>query len=458
MQNLVGRCHQAGRLRLSEGEHWPLHFNAVYYGDAVNLDEFLHRKLVSPDRAERNQCTLSSVAAGAITSSQKGQIPPSRRRVLQEASELRLAEWQTASPFTESVGAAKTFREKTMLSLCHDIAHPNHDRDYRSLSIFLAPGLRKTSLALRIFGILPAGSGDAIPQIDILGSLGEGRTNGFADLLSTGGHMSWLQFANETLPRDSANWLGNLSDFVAVHPRLDASEVSDSEKWDIDSTPWLTCRQCRRGEKGPITPVFFYNSNKLTSNYPSAIILENSRTGSYPCPDDPKLDPINDLYPIRGENWRDTTEPSGCVDGFWEAASQPFSFLHARRTAEFGNAAIRHYGALHLGLRAIQEPKMAEQHTLVTDDRAHLAAYPELCTDISELHHLDDISKFRGPSPGSFMVRGLPRNTSGRDFMISKMWHLVSEGKMFLCASKGIPLGAEFFCSPTTTIAKKLPD
>ena len=227
----------------------PLHFNAVDYGDSVNLNESIQRKLVSPDREERNQRTLLSVADGLITSTQSGHIPPSRCRVLQTALELRLSEWRSASPFTDSTGVAKTFHAKTVISLRHDIARPNHDRDYRRLGIFLSPVLRKTSLTLTIFGIPHSGSGSTVLQIDIIGSLEEGRQNGLVDLLATGGHMRWLQPGNETLPHDSANWLGNLADFAALHPWLDASELPDSEKGNADSTPRLTCRQCRRGGK-----------------------------------------------------------------------------------------------------------------------------------------------------------------------------------------------------------------
>ena len=41
----------------------PLHFNAVDYGELIHLDEFMQRKLVSPDREESNKCTLLSVEA-----------------------------------------------------------------------------------------------------------------------------------------------------------------------------------------------------------------------------------------------------------------------------------------------------------------------------------------------------------------------------------------------------------
>ena len=80
------------------------------------------------------------------------------------------------------MGAAKTFRERTLLSLRHDIVHANHDRDYRRLSLFLSPVLRKVWKALRIFDILHSGSGDTVLQVNVIGSLEDGEQNGFVDL------------------------------------------------------------------------------------------------------------------------------------------------------------------------------------------------------------------------------------------------------------------------------------
>ena len=111
-----------------------------------------------------------------------------------------------------------------------------------------------------------------------------------------------------------------------------------------------------------------------------------------------------------------------------------------------------------MGLRAVQEPKMVGRHALVANATKYLGDYPALFEDISELHHLGDVPKFRGPSPGAFRVRGFPRNASEQDFTVSTMRNYVAEEKMFVCTSDGIPSGAEFFCSPTTTVPKKLPD
>ena len=270
--------------------------------------------------------------------------------------------------------------------------------------------------------------------------------------------MGRLQPGNESLPHDSANWLGELADFSVLHPWLDACELFDSEKGNVDSTPRWTCRQCRRIENGPITHAYFYKATKFTLNYSSAIIIGNSRTGGLPCPDGPELGPINEHFPTRQKNWRRTTAPSECVTQFRNADSRPFSLLQDLRTAQYGNEAIKHYGALHLGMREVQEQKMVEQHALVANASAYIGDHPDLRDGISELRHLGAIPKFRGPSPVPFRVRGLRRNTSEQGFMASKLWNCVEEGKMPLCTPDGIPAGAEFFRAPTTTVPKKVPD
>ena len=234
-----------------------LHFTAVDFGDIIHLNEFLQRKLVSPDREEKNQCTLLAVAAGLLSFHQPASTIPSRKNVAHTALELRIAEWQKASPFAESLGTARSSQERNLLSLCHDILHPNHDRDYRSMSLFLSEILTSAKRSLRIFDILHSGSGDTVLQINVIGSLDPGDSGEYIDLLATGGHMRWLKKGNETLPADAKNWLVELSDFVYVHPFLNADEVFDIDKGVADSTPWLTCRQCRRREKGALTPSSF---------------------------------------------------------------------------------------------------------------------------------------------------------------------------------------------------------
>ena len=70
--------------------------------------------------------------------------------------------------------AAKSYNEMTIHSLRHDIAQPNRDRDYRSLSLFLGPFLTSHSLTLRVFDVLHSGSGETALQINVIGNIENG--------------------------------------------------------------------------------------------------------------------------------------------------------------------------------------------------------------------------------------------------------------------------------------------
>ena len=121
----------------------PLHFCAIDYGDTLSLPEHMQQKVLAVDKEERNQCTLLAVAAGIIALDLKSGNIPARTRTAKLAAQLRYREWTVAHPICESQGEAKSYNARTLCSLSHDILHPNHDRDYRSLSIFLSPYLQK---------------------------------------------------------------------------------------------------------------------------------------------------------------------------------------------------------------------------------------------------------------------------------------------------------------------------
>ena len=123
--------------------------------------------------------------------------------------------------------------------------------------MFLSPLFQKTSLAIRIVGAIHAGSGDAALQINIVGEIEHGQQNGFIDLLASVGHMRWLHPGNESLRRDRIQRLGSMDYFAARLPWLGAGDLCDSDKGTSGPTPWSTCGQGRRKEKGPIAPPTF---------------------------------------------------------------------------------------------------------------------------------------------------------------------------------------------------------
>ena len=136
-----------------------LQFSAVDYGDTISLNELMQQRLPAVDKEERNQCTLLSVASGIVARELKHKTAPASQRVLRTASELRWEEWSIAQLVANSDGNAKSANERNIFSLCHDIVQPNHDRDYRSLALFLGPFIGGNKLTIRVFGVLHTGSG-----------------------------------------------------------------------------------------------------------------------------------------------------------------------------------------------------------------------------------------------------------------------------------------------------------
>ena len=100
---------------------------------------------------------------------------------------------------------------------------------------------------------------------------------------------------------------------------------------------------------------------------------------------------------------------------------------------------------------------MLAQALLAEQAYHHLGAGPDFRGDICELHRLCAIPKYRGPSPGTFRVRGLPHHPNEQTFIMTKLWQYVIAGKMFLCAPQCIHQSEKYLCSPSTTVAKKLP-
>ena len=81
---------------------------------------------------------------------------------------------------------------------------------------------------------------------------------------------------------------------------------------------------------------------------------------------------------------------------------------------------------------------MCEQHILATNAEEHLETNPELRHDIMELHRIGDVPMYRGAPPGSFRVRGLPRNPDEQDYIMENSGPMSNKEKC-LRAREGAP-------------------
>ena len=139
----------------------------------------------------------------------------------------------------------------------------------------------------------------------------------FVDLLESTGRMRRLPLGKDTLPHDWNNMLESLGDCVTVYPVSDANTSKDTDNCDIDSSPWLTRRRCRRKEKGPIHPESSNQATTAPSNSTEAIILETCCNGGNPIPDDPNIGPIDDSFSTPTKAWRGNTTTGHSVSSFF---------------------------------------------------------------------------------------------------------------------------------------------
>ena len=182
----------------------------------------------------------------------------------------------------------------------------------------------------------------------------------------------------------------------------------------------------------------FYNAQKITQKWSEAIILVQSRTGGYPINQNVGLEPVNPSFPIKAKERRGTTHKSACVDRFPPTLQADFSLTHLRQVASRGNEVVSEYGSLNMAIRAIQEEKMIDQSYLVDLASKHLHVNPALMGDITELHRLGAIPKFRGRAPDTFRVRGIPRNPSEQLSMLNKLRTYVAAGEMYVCFTSSV--------------------
>ena len=141
-----------------------------------------------------------------------------------------------------------------------------------------------------------------------------------------------------------------------------------------------------------------------------------------------------------------------------QLSSREFDSKQAAALACAGDNVISHYGSLNMALRSVQEPHMALQADSVSNALDFLPPRTELRRDISELRRIGAAIRYRGESPSGVRVRGFPRNMSEEKLTMAKMWGNVQQGKIFACSSRGIPEADLRMVSPSTTVAKKLPD
>ena len=234
-------------------------------------------------------------------------------------------------------------------SICHDVLYPNHDREYRGISLFMSEFFERQGLKIRVFDILNSLCGETIIQVNTFGNTTDTNTP-YLDVLAHAGHMRWLRPTGETMPSVERDWLIHLGDFVTNFPWQTIEHIVDQDRSEISHAPFLTCRQCHRKEKAPLAPTSFYRSTKLTNIWPKKLVVVGRRTGGYPTIDETTFGKINESFPIESKEWRGSTPIYPETHEYIEQTHQSFTLEGLVQVAKCGDQLIKTAGSLRGGL------------------------------------------------------------------------------------------------------------
>ena len=197
-------------------------------------------------RLRKNQCTLIHVAAALEWLNQKQpKRVPLGNRVKELAVELRQGELNTARTITQHINTAETAVEKELISLCHDVLSPGHDRDFRTIGLLVLPGLETLpGLTIRIFHI--DGSGSGVYGHEFSGKGASGGLN-VIYLLAYKQHMRWLKPSDLTTVNQWEGWREVCIKAVSYQSRV-WQDYLENNKGDTPIS-LVACRFCQKESK-----------------------------------------------------------------------------------------------------------------------------------------------------------------------------------------------------------------
>ena len=305
-----------------------------------------------------------------------------------------------------------------------------------------------------VFDIPKSICGETVLQINVFGDIRDPNSS-FLDVLAYSGHMRWLRSTGETTPDAQRDWMDGLGDFVEIFPWQTIDSTLDRDRDEINRAPFLSRRQCHRKEKAPMAPTSFYQSSKLTTVWPKAIVVEGKRTGGYPEANTEIFGEVNPVFAISSKEWMGSVPIYPETHTFISHSPQPFSIEGLIGVARDGDPLIRKDGSLQSARRSIQEFFTQKQSELVINVNKHLSGNAVLRDDLAEIHRIGAIPKYHGPTPPTDRVRGLPHNPADANLMMGKLWRYASEGKMMVCTTDGIRSETRILSPPPSTSAAK---
>ena len=183
---------------------------------ALQGDRFWrHAKVVGEEQSEvgahrtagENQCVFLRTVAGEqwIREGRKNGIP-TLARVLADAEEWRLEEYEQTKREMEQAGTEGGEYAAEVRSAAHDVLKGGHDRDYRGFALFYENLFGKNDIAVRVFDLRSRGEGGYILTVNLFTGRNANDDTPMIDLMASRHHMRWLKLCDDTLLSDRKTW------------------------------------------------------------------------------------------------------------------------------------------------------------------------------------------------------------------------------------------------------------
>ena len=235
-----------------------LHFQRIGYGDTIRSNLAIRREMGHADDTEKNQRTLIH-AAEALERLNHLQT----KRVKELALELRQCELSLSGTITENIVTAETAVGKELVSLCHDVLAPCHDRDFRTIGLLVLPGLgNPPGLIIRVVHI--DGPCSVAYGREFSGKTAPRNTN-IIYLLAYKQHMRWLEPSDLAIPEHWKSWRGVCIRSVAYQSRMRQDYIEQNVKEPPMSL--VACRFCRKRVKTSIDCDSFGSDEAIPGNF-----------------------------------------------------------------------------------------------------------------------------------------------------------------------------------------------
>ena len=458
-----------------------IHFQVIDFGDSIPIQGALMRSTGDVENVERNQCVLLHLAAGILRNeSGRPKRVPDRGRVFTLVQELRRIELPNALLAMESLQDDTSLEGMIVKSNAHDVCHPSHDRDFRTLGFFLSSVLTDRGIGcLRIFDVGRGTNGYDVSVHLFPNSIGDNGSV-YIDLIAHRHHMRWGKLVEDTRPEDLIDWERPFSSLVQ-NPVISWAIFAQNPT-ETDVIVPTACVYCKEKIKIPVEIPLLQAESKCGGRRRNSIGTEGDTwrvssanimvvppslswipdtgspmdsCGDLALPPPPSIAPplINTLeetivrhrtstikrwsrtddasFPLISFNWRDSLSPAltSCSQDYLNGVNVECSSGNIWAIAELGDRLNKLAGEPRIAARHIQGITLGKRNKLVEKLSEIEHIDPGLVRQVKGYHARGALPVYRGLGPDIPRLRCFPYKPGQSFDIISKIWKDVQAGE-----------------------------